>query len=274
MKKKILEALKTKFTGVKDEVLERIADNLAKTVTDEAGIQTAVDGVTFQQVLDSYGDARANQAQATAVKNYESKYNLKDGKPAAEPAGGTGGGTPTGTPTGTTNGGEQGAGAASTANLSPEMKLMMEQFKVMQQNQKTLTDKLTALETEKTANSRKGRFNELLKGAPEKIRTRYEKDFARLSFKDDDDFNSWLDDIKPDIEALSNEHQAAGAAGHAPRGGGKGNPGGQADPLVAARAAQHAAQAQATAVPVIQGLPAQPGAAAPAPGTPAPGATA
>ena len=271
MKKKILEALKTKFTGVKDEVLERIADKLAKTVTDEAGVQTAVDGVTFQQVLDSYGDARANQAQATAVKNYESKYNLKDGKPATEPAGGTGGGMPTDTPT---NGTEPAAGAANTANLSPEMKLMMDQFKVIQQNQKTLTEELTALKTERTTNNRKNRFNELFKDAPEKIRTRYEKDFARLSFKDDEDFNSWIDDIKPDIEALKNEHQAAGAAGHAPRGGGKGNPGGQADPLVAARAAQHAAQAQQTAVPVIQGLPAQPGAAAPAPGAPAPGATA
>lgn len=81
MKQKILQALKTKFVGVSEDVLERIAKNLAKTVEDEDGIDDAVDGVNFQTVLQSYGDFRADEAQKSAVSNYEKKHGLKEGKP-------------------------------------------------------------------------------------------------------------------------------------------------------------------------------------------------
>ena len=79
MKQLILNALKTKYQGVSESILDRIAEKLAKTVTSADQVQTAVDGVTFQQVLESYGDSRATQAQQTAVHNYEQKYGLKDG---------------------------------------------------------------------------------------------------------------------------------------------------------------------------------------------------
>jgi len=80
MREKILNALKTKYAGVDAKTLERVADKLGKTVTTEDAVQTAVDGVTVQQLMESYGDARANEAQASAVKNYEKQYGLKDGK--------------------------------------------------------------------------------------------------------------------------------------------------------------------------------------------------
>ena len=53
MRQLILDALKTKFTGVSEKILGRIADKLAKTVTTQEQVQTAVDGVQFQQVLES-----------------------------------------------------------------------------------------------------------------------------------------------------------------------------------------------------------------------------
>lgn len=80
MRQLILDALKTKFTGVSEKILGRIADKLAKTVTTQEQVQTAVDGVQFQQVLESYGDSRATEATQTAVANYEAKHGLKDGK--------------------------------------------------------------------------------------------------------------------------------------------------------------------------------------------------
>ena len=67
MRKEILDALKAKFTGVSDAILGRIADKLAKTATTAEQVATAVEGVTFQQVLESYGDSRATEAQQTAV---------------------------------------------------------------------------------------------------------------------------------------------------------------------------------------------------------------
>ena len=75
----ILEKLKAKFEGVSDSILDRIAEKLAKTVKNEEEATTAVEGVTLQQLFDSYGDSRATEAQRTAVSNYEKKYGLKDG---------------------------------------------------------------------------------------------------------------------------------------------------------------------------------------------------
>ena len=57
MKQKILEALKAKFPGVNANVLNRIADKLAKTVTTDEQITTAIAGVTkeFIEIIESYG---------------------------------------------------------------------------------------------------------------------------------------------------------------------------------------------------------------------------
>ena len=65
--KQILEALRTQFPGVGDNILQKTAARLAKTVTTEEGVKTAVSGVTLQQVIDSYGDSRATEAQESAV---------------------------------------------------------------------------------------------------------------------------------------------------------------------------------------------------------------
>lgn len=80
MKEKILALLKTKFQGVDDAVLDRIASKKAETVTDESQIPTLVEGISFQDVLTSYGDFRAGDASHKAVQTYEKKHNLKDGK--------------------------------------------------------------------------------------------------------------------------------------------------------------------------------------------------
>ena len=85
MRQQILDALKAKFTGVSEKILGRIADKLAKTVTTQEQVATAVEGVTFQQVLESYGDSRATEASQTAVRNYETTHGLKDGKVVKQP---------------------------------------------------------------------------------------------------------------------------------------------------------------------------------------------
>ena len=81
MKKKLLEALKTKFVGIDEAILDRIATKKAEGLTDESKITALVDGITIQYVIQSYGDYRANEANVSSVNNYEEKYGLKDGKP-------------------------------------------------------------------------------------------------------------------------------------------------------------------------------------------------
>lgn len=85
----ILAGLKTKFNGVEEATLQRIASKKSEGVTDESKVNSIVEGISFQNVLDSYGDYRADGASKTAKKNaiaeYEQTYKLKDGKPIEPP---------------------------------------------------------------------------------------------------------------------------------------------------------------------------------------------
>lgn len=80
----ILAALQQKFSGVDTAILSRIANKKGEGVTDESKVNSIVEGISFQDVLNSYGDFRADGAASTAVKNYERKHNLKDGKAVDE----------------------------------------------------------------------------------------------------------------------------------------------------------------------------------------------
>lgn len=81
----ILAGLQQKFPGVDTATLTRIATKKAEGVTDETQVNSIVEGISFQDVLTSYGDFRAGDARITAVANYEKKHNLKDGKPIENP---------------------------------------------------------------------------------------------------------------------------------------------------------------------------------------------
>ena len=81
----ILAALQQKFSGVDTAILSRIANKKGEGVTDESKVNSIVEGIGFQDVLNSYGDFRADGAASTAVKNYERKHNLKDGQAVDEP---------------------------------------------------------------------------------------------------------------------------------------------------------------------------------------------
>ena len=84
MKEKLLALLKTKFAGVPDATLDRIATKKAETVTDENQLQTIADGVTYGEILQSEVDNRVTSATKSAISNYEKKHSLKDGKPVTQ----------------------------------------------------------------------------------------------------------------------------------------------------------------------------------------------
>lgn len=81
----ILAGLQTKFSGVDTATLTRIATKKAEGVTDASQVPSIVEGVGFTDVVNNYGDFRANGAVSSAVTNYEKKHNLKDGKPIENP---------------------------------------------------------------------------------------------------------------------------------------------------------------------------------------------
>ena len=177
MKQQLLDALKAKFEGVSENILNRIADKLAKTVTKAEEVQTAVDGVTFQQVLESYGDSRATEAQQSAVTNYEKKHNLKDGKPVETQK------EPT-KPTPPTGGEDVPAWA-----------------KELIESNKKAYEEIARLKAERTTETRQAQLSKLTEKLPEPIR----KAYSRISIENmtDEDFTALLNDVNGETEQIS-----------------------------------------------------------------------
>jgi len=76
MNEQLFASLKTKFEGVQDAILRRVAEKYGRDLSETASedeITGVVENVTFQNVLESYGDSRANEAANTAVSNYKKK---------------------------------------------------------------------------------------------------------------------------------------------------------------------------------------------------------
>ena len=180
MKKKILEALKAKFEGVSETILDRIATKLAKTASTEDQVATAVEGVTLQQVIESYGDSRATEAQQTAVRNYEAKYNLKDGKPEK------------------IDGGEPNKGKATEASGAENTPAWV----------KALTDRLDRLEASRTAENRKQQLGKVIDRLPENLRKAYER--LPLDGYTDEQFSTVLSEITTEVQGIAGETAAKG----------------------------------------------------------------
>lgn len=255
MRKKILEALNTKFPGVSDNKLNRIVDNLLKKIKSEDEIQAAVDAITVESLLDSYGDARANLSRDSIIRDYETKHNLKDGKPVeSKPSGeptaaatNTGGGT--GQVTGGASAGEQGQGGVQ---LSAEMQVVMQELKAMRAENKTLSETIATMQRDKVTDTRMSTLNNLLKDVPEESRNRYLRDYGYMSFDTDDKFNAYIEAITPEIEKIKTETAQTAAHVGGTKGGGSTTPTGKVSPQVQARIDDKKA---VTATPAIHGLP-------------------
>jgi len=229
MKTKIIEALKTKF-GVEEKALVRIATKLAKTITSEDEIQTAIDGVEFQQILESYGDARATEAQKTAISNYEKQHGLKDGKVAE-----------------IENQGEKPTPAPGDDEPS-WAKQMREQMEAMQKQ-------IYGFQAEKLGDSRKAKLATMLKDAPESVKAMYENNFAAITFENDEQFDVWCDTNTKVIEGLTNDMRTKGAIVRPPKGGSAERKPGDADPLVVARAERVQKEAESAPSVFMGGVP-------------------
>ena len=189
MKKAILEALKAKFVGVSEAILNRIADKLAKTVTTAEQVAPAVEGVTFQQVLESYGDSRATEAQQTAVSNYEKKHGLKDGQ-KVEDGGGT---TTTTVVTKPAEGGDLAAQIAAAVQAAV----------------KPLTDEIATLKAGKVTETRRQRLNTTIEKLPENLRKAYGR--TPVESLSDDEFETLLSEIGTEVEGIVSDTTAKGA---------------------------------------------------------------
>lgn len=190
MKKELFDALKAKFPGVSDSILDRIATKLAKTATTAEQVKTAVEGVTIQQVIESYGDSRATEASETARKNavqeYESRYGLKDGVKT----------------TTTTTGGEQPTGGSATnpttggTDETPAWA-------------RTLIERIDRMENAKTTENRTQQLNAIIGKLPEPMRKAYER--LPIDKYSAEEFNTLIADITTEVEGIADDTAAQGA---------------------------------------------------------------
>ena len=169
----ILAGLKTKFQGVEDATLQRIASKKAEGVTDESKVNSIVEGISFQDVLTSYGDYRADGAQKTAVSNYEKKHNIKDGKPIEEPKPQD----PLPTPT-----------PQATEQVPAWAQSLID-------SNKTLSEKLSAMDAKEKADARNKQIDEVAKsfGIPEFA-------YKGKQIADDADLNQYFTDLKQEMQ--------------------------------------------------------------------------
>ena len=170
----ILAGLKTKFQGVEDATLQRIASKKAEGATDESKVNSIVEGISFQDVLTSYGDFRADGAQKTAVSNYEKKHNIKDGKPIEEPKP-----QPTPTPTPQPNPAEEVPAWAQS----------------LIDSNKTLSERLASMDAKTKADARNAQIEDVAKsfGIPEFA-------YKGKTIAEDADLNRYFTDLKQEMQ--------------------------------------------------------------------------
>lgn len=172
----ILAGLKTKFQGVEDATLQRIASKKSEGVTDESKVNSIVEGIAFQDVLNSYGDYRADGAQKTAISNYEKKHNIKDGKPVEETKP------------------QQPQTPAPTPQPKPVEEVPAWAQSLIDSN-KTLSEKLAAMDAQKKADTRNQQIEEVAKsfGIPEFA-------YKGKQIAEDADLNQYFTDLKQEMQ--------------------------------------------------------------------------
>ena len=182
MNKIILEALTAKFEGVNAEILTRVADKLATKATTEEEAKALAEGVSFQDLLDRYADYRVQQASSK-----QPKPAPQEPKPAPAP--------------------QEPKPNNEPSDVLPEwakeLKAELESYKAQEANAKRL-----------------GKLKDILKGLPESLRGRYERDFSRLAFKDDEDFTQWVEELTPDVSSILEDYKKMGGSVTNPKGGG------------------------------------------------------
>ena len=165
----ILAGLQTKFSGVDTATLTRIATKKAEGVTDASQVNSIVEGISFTDVVNNYGDFRANSAVTSAVSNYEKKHGLKDGKSIENP------------------------------NPNPKPEEKTDDMATIIANAvsaavKPLSDKLAQFETEKSQATRQEQIMAKAKeyGIPETFAKRY-------AIPDDADLDTYFKDAKQEL---------------------------------------------------------------------------
>jgi hypothetical protein len=187
MKETILALLIAKFSGVRKDGLVALARSLALQCTTEDEAKALVDKFTDAQVNEFVKDYRADVDKEVSESNKTFETNLKkkfDLVQKTEP------------------GGKKNQKDTDTDDIAAIVKAAVDAAVA------PLNDKLNGYEAKTIAETRLQALNEKLNGCKdENFKAQTLKDFARMNFKDDADFNEYLSSKEADI-ATANQNKA------------------------------------------------------------------
>lgn len=187
MKETILALLIAKFSGVRKDGLVALARSLALQCTTEDEAKALVDKFTDAQVNEFVKDYRADVDKEVSESNKTFETNLKkkfDLVQKTEP------------------GGKKNPKDTDPDDIAAIVKAAVDAAVA------PLNDKLNGYEAKTIAETRLQALNEKLNGCKdENFKAQTLKDFARMNFKDDADFNEYLTGKEADI-ATANQNKA------------------------------------------------------------------
>lgn len=192
MKQKLIALLKTSFAskGFNQKELESLADLVIsqQSLTEESAYEDLTTAVTNAKPVADFVQSVASR-QVSDVK-----------KPAKV---------------------EEPANPANPAKPAEPTKTddMPEWAKGLVTSIGSLTQGLAAINAEKVGNTRREQYAKTLEGTSEVFKTKALKDFDRMTFKDDEDFNSYLTDATEDAKSFIQDEANNNLGGDRPGGG-------------------------------------------------------
>lgn len=121
-----------------------------------------------------------------------------------------------------------------------EPKQPNEPLDVLPEWAKELKKELESYKAQEANAKRLGKLKDILKELPESLRGRYERDFSRLTFKDDEDFTQWVEELTPDVSSILEDYKKMGGSVTNPKGGG-----GNQEPTISAELQKKIEEAKA-----------------------------
>lgn len=184
----IIALLETKFQGTRKDVLTNLASVIALQAEDEESVNTIIDHMTadgvqkFGQSYRSRIDKEIQQSNQSYEQTLRKKYDFKDKGQDPDPAGNPGG----------------------TLTLDQVRQLMAEQLNPVVQ-------RMDAFDGRRQNESRRASYQAKLKES--KISSAAEEmllsTFDRMQFKDEQEFNSFVESQTPIIQKMAQEYADA-----------------------------------------------------------------
>ncbi len=187
MKLKIIERIKAKFTGVNlsKARLDEIAAKLEGKISEESEIDSKLDDLNE---MFPFADIAKQDDRLRDLEAKVKKPATKPNEPKNEPE-----------------------PAHSPTDDEPEY------VKTLMATVKALSDQVSAINQGKLVTDRRTQLTAALKGADEVYRNKALKNFDRMTFADDEAFNTYLTEEQEDFKAFNQSQIDAGLGKDKPR---------------------------------------------------------